>query len=283
MSEKSLCVFFILAFLQTGSSDSSVHISQRHEGARLNVTCILTGRESLTQVAWEMVQDYNYTSLGVFHPNLGTHIPSEHVDKVQIKGSQSPHACSSVSLDMTASNISGSICCTVTTFPSGNLKQCAEITSANTEKPEAQLAGRELGLLGQLGVLIIVSILSLGFFILTGYFCYSCCCTRKQVFHVQQANLTAPLASTETNTEELHEDTTPGFDPAKLYTKIKVDLYYGRLWKSYQGRARVPTQGSPFAPRQIYYRLGERPLPQREEESTPTGTDSIAAPPTDSN
>ncbi|XP_072542934.1 uncharacterized protein [Salminus brasiliensis] len=291
MSEKSLCVFFILAFLQTGSSNSSVHISQRYEGKQLNVTCILSGKENLTQVNWEMVQDSNRTNLGVFHPSYGHHVRPEHIGKVKIEGKQHPHACSSVSLEIMLFNNSGQICCTFMTFPSGNLKECAkisnneEVTNTKTVKSEAQGAGHELGLLGQLGVLIIASILSLIFFTIPVYLCYRCCHRRKQVFNVQQANLTVPLASTETNTEEIHEaqHTVTGFDPAKLYAKIKEDLYYGRLWKSYQGRARIPTQGSPSAPRQIYYRLGERRLPQGEKESTPTGTDTMTSPPVDSN
>lgn len=73
------------------------------------------------------------------------------------------------------------------------------------------------------------------------------------------------------------QNVTLGFDPAKLYAKIKEDLYYGRLWKSYQGRARVPTQGSPSPARQIYYRLGERPLPERDEEGPPKDLDTMTS------
>lgn len=74
-------------------------------------------------------------------------------------------------------------------------------------------------------------------------------------------------------TEEAREvQPTPspsGFDPTKLYAKIKEDLYYGRLWKSYQGKARVATQGCLAGSKQIYYRLGENPLSQREQEHNP--------------
>lgn len=71
-------------------------------------------------------------------------------------------------------------------------------------------------------------------------------------------------------THEVHHTPSPsGFDPTKLYAKMKEDLYYGRLWKAYQGRAQVSTQGCLTGSRQIYYRLGENPLPQRDQEDRP--------------
>ncbi|MCJ8731572.1 hypothetical protein PDJAM_G00201070 [Pangasius djambal] len=76
--------------------------------------------------------------------------------------------------------------------------------------------------------------------------------------------------------QEVHHTPSPsGFDPTKLYTKIKEDLYYGRLWKAYQGRARVSTQGCLTGSRQIYYRLGENPLPQRDQEHRPKIQDAM--------
>lgn len=66
---------------------------------------------------------------------------------------------------------------------------------------------------------------------------------------------------------EVHHTPSPsGFDPTKLYAKIKKDLYYGRLWKAYQGRARVSTEGCLVGEKHIYYCLGENPLPQRDQE-----------------
>lgn len=89
------------------------------------------------------------------------------------------------------------------------------------------------------------------------------------------------------NTEEAHEvhhsPSPSGFDPAKLYAKIKKDLYYGRLWKSYQGRTRVSTEGCLTGSRQIYYRLGENPLPQGDQEHRPKIPDEMTRPSSDSN
>ncbi|KAI5104303.1 hypothetical protein C0J45_5929 [Silurus meridionalis] len=78
-------------------------------------------------------------------------------------------------------------------------------------------------------------------------------------------------------TEEAHEvpPSTSGFDPSKLYAKIKEDLYYGRLWKAYQGRTRVSTQGCLVGSRQIYYRLGENPLRKKDQENTPNIPDTM--------
>lgn len=80
-------------------------------------------------------------------------------------------------------------------------------------------------------------------------------------------------------TEEAHEvHHTPspsGFDPTKLYAKIKEDLYYGRLWKAYQGKARVSTEGCLTGSRQIYYSLGENPLPPRDQVHRPRISDEM--------
>lgn len=75
---------------------------------------------------------------------------------------------------------------------------------------------------------------------------------------------------------EVHHTPSPSsFDPTKLYAKIKEDLYYGRLWKAYQGRTRVSAQGCLTGSRQIYYRLGENPLPQSDQEYRPKIPDEV--------
>lgn len=78
-------------------------------------------------------------------------------------------------------------------------------------------------------------------------------------------------------TEEAHEvhhtPSTSGFEASKLYAKIKKDLYYGRLWKAYQGRARVSTEGCLTGSRQIYYRLGDNPLPPKDQVHRPQISD----------
>lgn len=66
--------------------------------------------------------------------------------------------------------------------------------------------------------------------------------------------------NTEETREVQHNSTPSVFDPKKLYAKIKEDLYYGRLWKSYQGS----TQKSQT--KQIYFLLGENPLSKKDQE-----------------
>ncbi|XP_076829362.1 uncharacterized protein LOC143475390 [Brachyhypopomus gauderio] len=271
----SLRLFFIITFLHAGISNSSIIISYRKEVESLILTCELSGHENLTQVNWE-IQWPNHTKVGTFHPVYGTYVPPEYSDRVSIEGR---HLSSSVSLSLEKTPLAdiGQICCVFITFPSGHLMQCTTISdndgvNANNRMTEAKQAGRDLGLFGQLGAMTVGCILSLFFFIAPVYLCHKCFCTRRKQFRVQQAHYTDPSTPSETYTENAQEVRHPapssGFDPTKLYAKIKNDLYYGRLWKAYQGRARVSTQGSPPGSK-IYYRLGEHPQPQTDEVDRP--------------
>ncbi|KAB5579363.1 hypothetical protein PHYPO_G00194190 [Pangasianodon hypophthalmus] len=281
MSKNSLCVFFIVSFLQTGISNSRISISLSQGGDYIILTCALAGNESLTQVNWEMVQGSNHTKLGIFHPSQGIHIFSEHSGKIKIQGKQTPLAASDLSLQKEALNESGLICCQFITFPSGSLKQCTDISDAVISGPispaEPHGAERKQGLFGKFGALTVGCILSLLFLAIPIYTCKKCFCRRRQVLEIQHVS-TDPSTFIEMYTEETHEvHHTPspsGFDPTKLYTKIKEDLYYGRLWKAYQGRARVSTQGCLTGSRQIYH-LGENPLPQRDQEHRPKIPDAM--------
>ncbi|XP_066537980.1 immunoglobulin domain-containing protein isoform X2 [Hoplias malabaricus] len=287
MNKMLLRGLIVIIFLHSGNSNSSLNISQMLEGSRLNVTCKFTGEDNISQINWESLQDSNRTNIGSFLPQGGSNMP-EHM-KVHTEWKK--NAQSSMSLELSVLNMSAKICCVFMTFPSGILRQCThikeEIIHMNTMKSitplnafhtsfptlaEAQGAGYVMGVPAQFGAVIIGSILSLWFFVITVSCCHSYCC-KRQVFNVQQAYLTDTSASTQL--EETQETPiTPGFDPAKLYAKIKEDLYYGRLWKSYQGRSRLPVQGSPSPPRQIYYQLGEKPS-QTKDESPPKDTDTM--------
>uniref|UniRef100_A0AAR2JL53 Transmembrane protein PVRIG immunoglobulin-like domain-containing protein n=1 Tax=Pygocentrus nattereri TaxID=42514 RepID=A0AAR2JL53_PYGNA len=113
------------------------------EGDRLNVTCVLFGKENLTQVTWEKLQDSNRTSMGVFHPHYGIHIESRQAGRVKIEGTQRPLAYSSLSVELEALNKSGQICCVFMTFPSGNLRQCAKIGDSE-EMIDSKLVSRKI-------------------------------------------------------------------------------------------------------------------------------------------
>ncbi|XP_058251463.1 immunoglobulin domain-containing protein isoform X2 [Hemibagrus wyckioides] len=275
MSKNILCVFFIVSFLQTGISNNRITITLSQEGDNIIVTCVLAGNDSLTQVNWDKVQGSNHTKLGIFHPNEGTYIFPEHSGKVKIQGQETPLASSGLFSQKEALNESGLICCQFITFPSGSIKQCTDLSDAAISvlisAAEPHGAGRKQGLFGQFGALTVGCILSLLFLIITIFTCWRCFC-RRQVLEIQHEYRDQSTIS-EMYTEEAREvQPTPspsGFDPTKLYAKIKEDLYYGRLWKSYQGKARVATQGCLAGSRQIYYRLGENPLSQREQEHNP--------------
>lgn len=53
-----------------------------------------------------------------------------------------------------------------------------------------------------------------------------------------------------------------GFDPSKLYAKIRLDLLYGRLWKAYQGRswAWSPNPPGPDSQQEL---TPPQPIPER--------------------
>ncbi|XP_046708811.1 immunoglobulin domain-containing protein isoform X2 [Silurus meridionalis] len=281
MIKSSLCVFFIVSFLHTGISNSRISISLSQEGDNIILTCVLYGNESLTQINWEMVQGSIYTKLGIFHPTQGIHIFSEHFGKIKIQGKHKPLALSDLSFQKAAINESGQICCQFITFPSGILKQCTDISDAaiksvlKSQEAEPHEAGRKQGLFGQFGALAVGCILSVSFLTISIYIFQRCFC-RRQVLEIQHM-YTDPSTFTEMYTEEAHEvpPSTSGFDPSKLYAKIKEDLYYGRLWKAYQGRTRVSTQGCLVGSRQIYYRLGENPLRKKDQENTPNIPDTM--------
>ncbi|KAK1797054.1 hypothetical protein P4O66_008448 [Electrophorus voltai] len=293
-----LCIFFLHA-LSTGVSDSNIVISHRMEGERLILTCVLSGDENLTQVNWE-IQWPNRTNVGIFHPVYGTYVPPEYADRVIISGKHL-FSTASLSLEKMPLNEIRQICCVFMTFPSGHLMQCSKISdndgvNANNRKTEVKEASHELSLFGQLGALTVGCILTLLLFLIPVYVCHKRSCRRyffnEEFFilgdksfessgHITQTHqhlLRAHMfvqTFTENAQEVRHPPPAPGFDPTKLYAKIKNDLYYGRLWKAYQGRARISTQGAPPDPKKIYYRLGERPQQQSDEKQRPIGPDTM--------
>ncbi|XP_067256790.1 immunoglobulin domain-containing protein isoform X3 [Chanodichthys erythropterus] len=251
MSSNFLCALFILAFLESGKSNSDISINHRRDRDGQNVTCVLLGDENMTQINWEMLRGVNRTKLGTYHPYFGTHINDEYKTKVKIQNKTSPRPSSSLLIKV-ASNESVHICCAFITFPSGKLEQCTDISkkddsiNASTIKDFSHMKQEaKLGLLGRLGAMIIGTILSLFILTILFYLCKINNCRRRKSFEVRTYQTDSPA---ETNTEETHDAPTSqsspnGFDPSKLYAKIKNDLFYGRLWKSYQGQPKAWTQG----------------------------------------
>lgn len=273
-----LCALYILAFLQSGKSNTEVSISHSPYKEGRNVTCVLSGKENMTQVNWEMRRGLNHTKLGTFHPTFGTHIPPEYKAEVEIQGKSSQHSISSLVFKV-AVNESVLICCAFVTFPSGKLEQCTDISkkddSINTSIKAFTHMKREpgMGIFGHFGAMIIGSILSLSTLTILFFICRKSNCRRRQSFDIS-VQLTEPPAETqEEESPPIPPSSSHGFDPSKLYAKIKKDLFYGRLWKSYQGQPKAWTQDCTTDQGHVYHLLGQSPSPKRNAEAGSLGPD----------
>ncbi|XP_073693743.1 uncharacterized protein [Garra rufa] len=282
MSSNFLCAVLILAFLESGNSNSGVSISHSRDGDGQNITCVLSGNENMTQINWEMLRGPNRTKLGTYHPTYGMHIPQEYKTKVNIQNRKYPHSSSSLLIKV-ASNESVLICCAFITFPSGKLEQCIDISKTDVSINTSMIKGftyleseRNLGLIGRFGALIIGTILSLFILTILFYLCRKTNCRRRKSFEIRTYLTDSP---TETFAEEsvdapASQSSPNGFDPSKLYAKIKKDLFYGRLWKSYQGQPKSWTQGTMTEQGHVYHLLGQSPLPLRNVEGSPLRPDA---------
>lgn len=236
----------------------------------------------MTQINWEMLRGPNLTKLGMYHPDLGTYINDEYKTKVKIQQKTSPRQSSSL-LIKEASNESVHICCAFITFPSGKLEQCTDISkkdvriSASTIKDFTYMEQKpKLGLLGHLGAIIIGTFFSLFILTILFYLCKNNNCRRMKSFEIRTYQTDSP---SETHAEESDDAPTSqsspnGFDHSKLYAKIKKDLFYGRLWKSYQGQPKAWTQGTMTDQGHVYHLLGQSPLPKRNVEGSPLRPDT---------
>ncbi|KAK7170664.1 hypothetical protein R3I94_000765 [Phoxinus phoxinus] len=282
MNSNFLSALLILAFLESGKSNSDVSISHSRDGDGQNITCVLSGDENMTQINWEMLRGPNRTKLGTYHPYFGTYINGEYETTVKIQKKPSPCQSSSLLIEV-ASNESVHICCAFITFPSGKLEQCTDISkkddsiNPSTIKDFTYMEQKpKLGLLGRLGAIIIGTILSLFILTILFYLCRNNNCRRRKSYEIRTHQTDSP---SETHAEESDDAPTSqsspnGFDPSKLYAKIKKDLFYGRLWKSYQGQPKAWTQGTMTDQGHVYHLLGQSPLPKRNVEGSPLRPDT---------
>ncbi|XP_036403504.1 immunoglobulin domain-containing protein [Megalops cyprinoides] len=266
MRQCSTCVLLILTFLHTGGSNSKIAVSHRWVGDALIVTCDILSEDRVTQINWEWVWGYNRTKLGTFHPEHGTYIAPEHKGSVEIQGSSSPRTTSLILLGADTSN-SSLLCCVFITFPSGSLEGCADTSSTLAAEAQEAETQEQADPVGWWKLVVIVAVVSLPALITCFYLCWRCC-SRRQVFQVERTYLTDP--QTEDSTREMaqpppQQDQPEAFDPSKLYTKIKIDYYYGRLWKAYESSTRWAA-GPQTNPRRIYYLLGEHLQPEKGDE-----------------
>ncbi|XP_042184103.1 uncharacterized protein LOC121847421 [Oncorhynchus tshawytscha] len=250
-------VYFLLALvlIHTGIASSVISVSHTQDREHLSITCrLLSENDTVSQINWEMISSPNHTKLklGTFHPVFGTYVVPEYNDTVKIQSSASSRS-SRLHLKGGAVEEVSQLCCVFITFPSGVLEHCTHtrINENTAEAQESEDAQRLLGerTLEQWSLLVGGSTISILSIVTSLYYCwkYCCrhCCHRRRMFEVE-AYLTDQHTESEGVTEEppqqppLPSSPQPqpqGFDPSKLYAKIKLDLLYGRLWKAYQGTA----------------------------------------------
>ncbi|KAG5852108.1 immunoglobulin domain-containing protein [Anguilla rostrata] len=262
----------VLTFLKTGKSKSRISIFQRLEDGELTVTCNLLSEDKVTQINWEMVMGQNRSKLGILHPQFGTHVYSDHKRNVKIESSSSHHTTSLKLIEADMGN-STKHCCLFITFPSGNLEACADFTSTKTaEAPELEAHIQTVtgGWWKWVAAVTVVTVLTLivAYYLRRRYYN-----SRREVFQVEQAFLTDPQTDSQESRREQpqsspQKESSEAFDPSKLYAKIKIDYYYGRLWKAYESNTRGWTKGP--QPK-IYHLLGEKPPQQKDNEEPQQG------------
>ncbi|XP_036813683.1 uncharacterized protein LOC110500362 isoform X1 [Oncorhynchus mykiss] len=302
MRKRCVGTLLVLMLIQTGMTDSGISVSHKWHGDHLSITCRLMGdKDTVSQINWEMTSSSNHTTtrlkLGIFHPVFGTYVVPEYNDTVEIQGNASS---GHYTLRLRGSTVleESQFCCKFMTFPSGGLEHCTN-TRINESTEEAQVSEGPQGLLEerqveQWALLVMGPTICLLSIAISLYYClkYCCrhCCRRRRVFEVETYLTDQHTDSEEVTEEPPHQPPLPsppplqlqGFDPSKLYTKIKQDLLYGRLWKAYQGTAKAwgpttqqgphqqgPQQGAELGPQKVYFLLGDHRVSQREESEEP--------------
>ncbi|XP_055757092.1 protein TsetseEP-like isoform X1 [Salvelinus fontinalis] len=279
--------YFLLALvlIQTGIAGSVISVSHTRDREHLSITCrLLSENDTVSQINWEMISSPNHTTtklkLGTFHPVFGTYVVPEYNDTVKIQSSASSRS-SKLDLKEGAVEEVSQLCCVFITFPSGVLEHCTHtrINESTAEAQESEDAPRLLGerTLEQWALLVGGSTICILSIVTSLYYCwkYCCrhCCHRRRMFEVE-----AYLTDQHTESEGVTEDPPKqpplppppqpqpqGFDPSKLYAKIKLDLLYGRLWKAYQGTATTWGPTTQHGPQQGPQQVAE-PGPQKREE-----------------
>ncbi|KAK6291809.1 hypothetical protein J4Q44_G00375940 [Coregonus suidteri] len=276
----------VLVLIHTGTADSVISVSHTRDREHLSISCRLRGNDTVSQINWEMISSPNHTTtklkLGTFHPMFGTYVVPEYNDTVEIQGS-APSRSSRLDLKGGDGEEDSQLCCIFITFPSGVLEQCTHtrINESTAEAQDSEAPERLLGerTLEQWALLVGGSTISILSIVTSLYYCWKYCCrhcchsSRRRMFDVETYLTDQHTESEGVKEEPPQQPPLPsppqpqpqGFDPSKLYAKIKLDLLYGRLWKAYQGTATAwgPTtqHGPQHGPQQV-----AEPGPQKREE-----------------
>ncbi|XP_078147960.1 uncharacterized protein LOC139930906 isoform X2 [Centroberyx gerrardi] len=270
MRRQQLIYYLLLLILKhTGKADSEISVSVQQSADSLTVSCCLVREDRVTQINWMMTRGTNNTKLGTYHPQFGVHIDPHFNGSVVIEGSATERS-SHIHLKGDDVEMRGrEVCCIFHVFPSGVLEKCivAETTAeaqeadALTEPEQDVVQGRRTVV--QWCLLVGGYMVCLTSIIICLYYCWRCCCRfccwRKRVYEVQTYLSDCGTDSEESTNTPSQNQRPPavhlpqpqpqpqqkGFDPSRLYAKIKLDLLYGRIWKAYQGTARARAPATP--------------------------------------
>ncbi|XP_029932886.1 uncharacterized protein LOC115377120 isoform X2 [Myripristis murdjan] len=264
----------------TGKAESQISASVQRSADRLTVSCSLLGTGTVTQVNWMMNRGTHSIRLGTYSPQYGVYIYPQFNDSVVIEGDAAER---SSQVHLVESDVEeegdGEVCCVFNVFPSGVLETCTVTTTTENQEADAfndaqieLTGGRTLVqwciLVGGCTVFLISIITCLYY---CWRFCCRFCCKRRKVYQVHTCHSDSG-AEAEENTQASSQNQPPpaaepnqpqpqakGFDPSRLYAKIKFDLLYGRIWKAYQGssRAWAPAPPQQETPQKVYSLLGE--------------------------
>ncbi|XP_041926996.1 immunoglobulin domain-containing protein [Alosa sapidissima] len=229
------CALMCLVFPHTGISNKGIFIALTKEETAMVLSCVLSGNMKVVQTSWEKGISPNRTNVGTFHPEHGSHIPDQYKDQVELLDDKSTPNKTTLRLKNGVMNETNIFCCVFNTFPSGTLDSCIDISKNNDTQALTQekSTGDDQRLVRHWALLVGGSFLALLILSMFIFFCWRKN-RRANSFQIQSAE---PRSESEAHSESFAQpNPSQGFDPSKLYAKIKQDLYYGRLWKSYQGR-----------------------------------------------
>ncbi|KAM4604256.1 uncharacterized protein ACJ7VT_018817 isoform 2-T2 [Polymixia lowei] len=272
-SRQYICVL-VFMLIQRGRADSEISLSLKKSVNKLVASCSLLEDDRVNQINWVMNRGTNSTKLGTYHPVFGIHIDAQFSGSVEIRGNATER---SSQLDLEWADVEDEgweICCIFNTFPSGVLEKCSvtvetkeadALTEPQWEEEDTSMTVIQWTLmLG--GFLVYLASIAVCLYCCWRY-CCRLCCWRRRVYEVQPCQTNCSTDSESPHVPALHlpeshlqsQPQSKGYDHSKLYAKIKLDLLYGRLWKAYQGSARVRPPATPQQETQqkVYSLLGE--------------------------
>ncbi|XP_042201262.1 immunoglobulin domain-containing protein [Callorhinchus milii] len=116
-------VLVLILSPKTGNSASKLGIEVR-VGAEVLILCRFEGNDSTVQIDWTRTINGSQ-AIAIFHPKYGVNYPN--VSGLQIQFRQLSSSETGIVINPSQEN-QGIYCCKYTTYPSGSLEQCANVT-----------------------------------------------------------------------------------------------------------------------------------------------------------